>query len=85
MTEKAPGTAKIKDMSFEQAMGELEQVVRQLETGDVPLDDSIALYERGDALRKHCDSKLKAAEAKVEQITADAEGNAAGVKPFDGA
>lgn len=82
MTEKPANVTK---MSFEEAMAELEQVVRRLETGDVPLDDSIALYERGDALRKHCESKLKAAEARVEQITADAAGTATGVKPFDGA
>jgi exodeoxyribonuclease VII small subunit len=81
---KAGGTAaEVASLSFEQAMAELERVVRALEGGDVPLEDSIALYERGDALRKHCEAKLKAAEERVEQITADAEGNAAGLKPFD--
>ena len=73
----------VSKLSFEQAMAELERVVRALEGGDVPLEDSIALYERGDALRRHCEAKLKAAEERVEQITADAEGNAAGLKPFD--
>ena len=83
MTDKAGAGARVGDMTFEQAMAELEQVVRQLEGGEVALDASIALYERGDALRKHCEAKLRAAEQKVEQITADAEGNATGTRPFD--
>lgn len=74
----------VAEMSFEEAMAELDHVVRQLEGGEVPLDASIALYERGDALRKHCEAKLKAAEAKVEQITATADGEATGTQPFEG-
>ena len=71
-------------MSFEEAMQELEQVVGRLETGQVPLEDSIKLYERGNALKAHCEAKLKQAEEKVAQITTDAEGNATGTTPVDG-
>lgn len=70
-------------MSFEDALAELEGIVRQLEQGEVPLEQSIALYERGDALRKHCEAKLREAELKVEKIVADAEGKAAGTEPMD--
>ena len=58
----------VADMTFEQAMAELEQVVGRLERGDVALDESITLYERGAALKKRCDSKLKEAEEKVAAI-----------------
>lgn len=74
----------VDEMSFEQAMAELEQVVGKLERGDVPLEDSIKLYERGAALRKRCDQKLKEAEEKVAAITLDADGNAVGTKPVEG-
>ncbi|MEM0935786.1 MAG: exodeoxyribonuclease VII small subunit [Pseudomonadota bacterium] len=74
----------VEEMSFEAAMAELERVVSQLENGDVPLDQSIALYERGDALKKRCEEALKAAEARVEQITTDANGAATGTVPLDG-
>lgn len=74
----------VEDMSFEQAMAELEQVVGKLERGDVPLEESIQLYERGAALRKRCDQKLKEAEEKVAAITLDADGNATGTKPVEG-
>ncbi len=73
----------VAEMTFEQAMAELEQVVGQLERGDVALEDSIRLYERGAELRKRCDQKLKEAEEKVAAITLDADGNAAGTKPLD--
>ncbi|MGR3496390.1 exodeoxyribonuclease VII small subunit [Citreimonas sp.] len=74
----------VEEMSFEAAMAELEQVVSKLERGDVALDESIALYERGAALRKRCDAKLSEAEEKVAAITLDAEGNPTGIKPVDG-
>lgn len=64
-------TAKPKpvaDMSFEDALAELEGIVDKLERGDVALEQSIAIYERGAALKGHCEAKLKAAELKVEQI-----------------
>ena len=74
----------VENMTFEQAMAELEQVVGKLERGDVALDDSIALYERGAALKKRCETKLKEAEEKVAAITLDADGNATGANPVEG-
>lgn len=76
-------TADIAAMSFEDALRALEDVVRKLESGDVPLDGSITLYERGEALRKHCQGRLDAAQARIEKIVAGADGKAAGVEPFD--
>ncbi|WP_368185432.1 exodeoxyribonuclease VII small subunit [Aestuariibius sp. HNIBRBA575] len=73
----------VEEMSFEQAMAELEQVVGQLERGDVPLDDSIALYERGAKLKSRCEAKLKEAEEKVAKLTLDGNGQAAGTEPLD--
>ena len=73
----------IPEMSFEEAMAALEQVVGQLERGDVALEDSIKLYERGAALKAHCADKLKAAEEKVAQITTGEGGAATGTKPVD--
>lgn len=73
----------IPEMSFEEAMAALEQVVTQLERGDVALEDSIKLYERGAALKGHCAEKLKAAEEKVELIRAQ-EGRAIGTTPVEG-
>ena len=75
---------KISDMSFEEAMAELEAVVGQLERGEVPLEESIKLYERGAALKKRCEEKLKEAEEKVAAITLDAEGNPTGTKDVSG-
>ena len=74
----------VDEMSFEEAMAELEQVLGQLERGDVALDDSIKLYERGAALKARCETKLKEAEEKVAAITLDGDGNPAGLKPVDG-
>jgi len=74
---------KVKEMNFEQAIAELEKVVGQLERGDVALDESIALYERGAALRKRCQDKLKEAEEKVAKLTLDGDGNAVGTAPLD--
>ena len=64
----------VKDMSFEEALAELETIVRQMEQGDVELEKSIAIYERGAELKKHCESRLKAAELKVEQIVQGSDG-----------
>ena len=75
----------VEDMTFEQAMSELERVVGQLERGDVALDQSIALYERGALLKKLCEAKLKEAEEKVAAITLDATGTPTGTAPLDGA
>lgn len=74
----------IDEMSFETAMAELERVLGQLESGNVELDASIALYERGAALKARCDTKLKEAEEKVAAITLDGDGNPTGVKPVEG-
>ena len=73
----------IGEMSFEQALRALEDVVRQLEGGEVPLEESIGLYERGEALRRHCQARLDAAQARIEAIVAGADGNPVGLKPFD--
>lgn len=73
----------VAEMSFEEAMAALESVVGQLERGDVALDASIALYERGAALKAHCAARLKDAEAKVEMIRAQ-EGRAVGTAPAEG-
>ena len=73
----------VAEMSFEEAMAALEQVVTALEKGDVPLEASISLYERGAALRAHCAAKLKDAEEKVELIRVQ-EGKAVGVTPVEG-
>lgn len=75
----------VAELTFEAAMAELEKVVSRLETGDVALDDSIRLYERGAALRAHCEARLKAAEAKVEAITLGPDGAPKGTEPLDGA
>ncbi len=75
--------ADIKGMSFEAALKELEQIVTRLERGDVDLEQSIEIYERGEALRAHCDQLLKRAEAKVERITLSAQGIPQGTSPLD--
>ncbi|WP_166417370.1 exodeoxyribonuclease VII small subunit [Cochlodiniinecator piscidefendens] len=79
MSEKA-----VEEMSFEEAMAALEGVVGQLERGDVPLDQSITLYERGAELKKRCEAKLKEAEEKVHAITLGEGGQPTGTKPVEG-
>lgn len=73
----------VSEMSFEQAMQELETVVGQLESGNVALDASITLYERGAALKKRCEEELKRAEEKVAAITLDGSGTPTGTQPLD--
>ena len=80
MEEASPD---ITALSFEDALRALEDVVRKLESGEVPLDDSISLYERGEQLRKHCQARLDAAQQRIERIVAGPDGTAAGVQPFD--
>jgi exodeoxyribonuclease VII small subunit len=75
--------ANISEMNFEDALRALEKVVRDLEGGEVPLDESIALYERGEQLRRHCQARLDAAQARIEAIVQDSQGQASGTKPFD--
>ena len=76
---------QIGEMSFEQALVALEEIVQQLERGDVPLDKSIDLYERGEALRAACQKRLDAAQARIEKIVAGADGKPTGTAPLDGA
>jgi exodeoxyribonuclease VII small subunit len=73
----------IKDLSFEKSLKELEQIVSRLERGDVELEESINIWERGEALKDHCDRLLKQAESRVEKITLDARGEPRGTEPLD--
>jgi exodeoxyribonuclease VII small subunit len=83
ISSPAAGAADISGMSFEQALAALEEIVQQLERGDVPLDQSITLYERGEALRAACQQRLDAAQARIERIVTAADGRATGTRPFD--
>ena len=86
MAGKSTETAKagsIKELAFEQALQELESIVSKLESGDIALEDSIKLYERGEALKKHCEGLLKSAEARIEKITLGADGKPGGTEPLD--
>lgn len=73
----------VKKLSFERAIEELETIVKRLEDGKVPLEESVAIYERGEALKRRCEELLRQAEARVEKITTDASGQATGVEPLD--
>jgi exodeoxyribonuclease VII small subunit len=83
-TSGGQGAAEIDQMSFEQALTALEEIVTQLERGDVPLDQSIALYERGEKLRAACQNRLDSAQARIEKIVAGADGAPSGTVPLDG-
>jgi exodeoxyribonuclease VII small subunit len=74
----------VAELTFEKALAELEVIVNRLERGEVPLAESIAIYERGDALRKHCARLLGEAEARVERIRLSADGKPLGTVPLDG-
>ena len=76
-------SADLAGLPFEKALAELEDIVKRLERGDVPLEDSIAIYERGEALKKHCESLLKRAETRIEKITVGPDGQASGTTPLD--
>ncbi len=76
-------TDEIKALSFEKALAALEDIVARLEGGKVDLEDSIKLYERGEALKKHCEKKLAEAEARIEKITLDPSGKPKGTVPLD--
>ena len=71
MAKKPDDIAKL---SFEKALAELEDIVRKLESGEAELEESITLYERGAALKAHCDKKLKSAQEKIEKIVIGADG-----------
>ena len=75
--------ADVTTLNFERALEELESIVKRLEEGRVPLEESVAIYERGEALKKRCAELLKHAEARVERITTDASGHPTGTIPLD--
>ena len=79
----ATADTNVSELSFEDALKRLEEIVRTLEKGEAPLDQSIDLYQEGDLLRRHCEARLKDAQARIEQIAFGSDGKPAGLKPFD--
>ncbi len=75
--------ADVKKLSFERAMEELESIVKRLEDGKVPLEESVAIFERGEALKRRCEELLRQAEARVDKITTDSGGQPTGTEPLD--
>jgi exodeoxyribonuclease VII small subunit len=75
--------ADVKNLPFEKAIEELESIVKRLEEGKVPLEESVAIYERGEVLKRRCEELLRQAEARVEKITLDASGKPGGTEPLD--
>jgi exodeoxyribonuclease VII small subunit len=75
--------ADVNTLSFERAIEELESIVKRLEDGKVPLEESVAIYERGESLKRRCEELLRQAEARVDKITTDANGQPAGTEPLD--
>jgi exodeoxyribonuclease VII small subunit len=75
--------ADVVKLPFERAIEELESIVKRLEDGKVPLEESVAIYERGEALKRRCEDLLRQAEARVQKITLDASGNPTGTEPLD--
>ena len=73
----------VKQLSFERAIEELESIVKRLEDGKVPLEESVVIYERGEALKRRCEDLLRQAEARVEKITTDSAGAVSGTEPLD--
>jgi len=73
----------IKALSFEAALQQLEEIVGKLESGRAPLAESIAIYERGEALKAHCETLLRTAEARIEKITLSRDGKPTGTEPLD--
>jgi len=83
MTTPSPLPADIAALSFEQALAELEKIVAELESGQAPLERSIEMYERGSLLKAHCESRLKAAQLRVEKIVVGADGGAVRADPAE--
>ena len=83
MAEKTEPRTPVEQLSFEQALAELEEIVAKLEAGNVELEVSIGLYERGQALKTHCEQLLQRAEAKVEKLILDSSGAPTGTEPLD--
>ena len=79
----AEPNADVEQLSFERAIEELETIVKRLEEGKVPLEESVAIYERGETLKRRCEELLRQAEARVQKITLDASGNPTGTEPLD--
>lgn len=79
----SPAQAEIAALPFETALAQLEDIVRQLEGGKVPLEDSINIYERGELLKKHCEALLRRAEARIERITLGPDGAPTGTVPLE--
>ena len=79
----ARSAAPVEELSFEAALRELEGIVSRLEQGEVDLEDSIALYERGTALKAHCEKKLKGAEARLEKIVLGPDGQPKGTESVE--
>ena len=79
----AESTTDVKTLPFERAIDELESIVKRLEEGKVPLEESVAIYERGEALKARCEELLRKAEARVQKITLDASGKPTGREPLD--
>lgn len=75
--------SNVEQLNFEEALRRLEEIVRTLEKGEAPLDQSIELYQEGDRLRRHCEARLKDAQARIEQIAFGSDGKPAGLQPFD--
>jgi exodeoxyribonuclease VII small subunit len=78
-----PNGGDVGQLPFERAIEELESIVRRLEEGKVPLEESVMIYERGEALKRRCEELLRQAEARVEKITLDASGKPTGAEPLD--
>jgi len=83
MSDPAPSSNDFSSLSFEQALAELEKIVAELESGQAPLERSIEMYERGAALKAHCDAKLEAARLRVEKIVMGPQGQAERVEPAE--
>ena len=75
--------ADVKRLPFERSMEELETIIKRLEGGQVPLEESVQIYERGEALKRRCEELLRQAEVRVEKITLDASGKPTGTEPLD--
>jgi exodeoxyribonuclease VII small subunit len=85
MHQMADAADDVRKLPFEKAIAELESIVQKLEGGNVPLEESVTIYERGKALRDRCEELLRLAEARVEKITLDASGRPTGAEPLDAA
>ena len=83
MSDVPAPPADLSTLAFEKAIAELEQIVTRLEKGDVSLEESIQIYERGESLRKHCEHLLQSAEMRIEKITLGSDGRPTGVTPLD--